>query len=585
MSHLPIDYQVKFLEKELDCILEGWKDYLETLLCDHFVQGTAFAGRVTAMDRQDNLLIRFRKDHTPRLNMSVMVFTFRPHTLMEGPPSGWRLSYGAFRSEAVVSATPAFPIYYLQKEDPDWVWMGFGGVEVGFSDTVGPLVERGIPVPVVIGEDDPPFKYLQNLLHYTRSFPEDSLLQLDLSRKDVDAWTPENHRDAGSLEGPLIEALKDPGTVLVQGPPGTGKSHLISSVVGHFCARNFRVAICALANKALAEVAEKPGLRDLLSGEKVSKTGLSVNEARMLQGLQLARELGAPPGHVLLSTFYKLSDRLTSLSAEEEGIKPFDLLVIEEASQAFLTTISGFSRLAHRVLVVGDPMQLPPHTCNNTGALAEVHRDLPFFVTGMAALALNASFPAYRLTGTWRLLPPAAALTGLFYQNSLHAIGTHGGDQRQWTELFGHRPAPDHGVFLCKADLLTDPHKEKAVLDGLMRYVKAFLDANASSEVAVLTGTRKELAALQKVFGVALGNQRRLLIETVDRVQGLTVDLVIAYLPGRVPQFEFQLNRFNVATSRARFLTILVVGTHTVHLRGIHHLVRNFISACPTINC
>lgn len=585
MSHLPIDKQVKFLEQELNCILKGWNDYLETLLCDHFAKGTAYAGRVTSLDRQGNLLIRFKKDRTPRLNMSVMVFTFKAHHLMVESPAEWNLSYSDFRREAVISSSQALPIYYLQKEDPDWVWMGFSGVEVGFSDKVGSLVGNGVFIPVVIGEDDPPFKYLQNLLYYTQSFPEDPLLHLDLSRKDMDAWRPENYGDAMSLEGTLIKALNDPGTVLVQGPPGTGKSHLIASLVRHFCARHFRVAKCALANKALVEVAEKPGLRDLVSDEKLSKTGLSGNESRGLPGLQLAKELGVPPGHVLLSTFYKLSDKLIGLPLEDDENKPFDLLVMEEASQAFLTTISGFSRLAHRVLVVGDPIQLPPHTCNNKEVLETIHRDLPFFVTGMAALGLNASMPAYRLTGTWRLLHPAVRLTGIFYQDSLHSIAQHGAMPVQWPELFGQRPTPEHGVILCKADLLSNNQKEKDVLNGLMRYVKAFLEANTSTEVAVLTGTKQELSSLQKAFGVGLGNQRRLLIETVDRVQGLTVDLVIAYLPGRVPWFEFQLNRFNVATSRARFLTVLVVGMHTNNVRGMHHLVRNFLSACPSINC
>ena len=40
-------------------------------------------------------------------------------------------------------------------------------------------------------------------------------------------------------------------------------------------------------------------------------------------------------------------------------------------------------------------------------------------------------------------------------------------------------------------------------------------------------------------------------IETIDRIQGMTVDYAILYVPGRNPGFALDERRFNVATSRS----------------------------------
>ena len=42
-----------------------------------------------------------------------------------------------------------------------------------------------------------------------------------------------------------------------------------------------------------------------------------------------------------------------------------------------------------------------------------------------------------------------------------------------------------------------------------------------------------------------------LTIETVDRIQGMTVDYAVLYIPGRNPGFALEERRFNVATSRS----------------------------------
>ena len=61
------------------------------------------------------------------------------------------------------------------------------------------------------------------------------------------------------------------------------------------------------------------------------------------------------------------------------GIPQYDLIVIEEASQVFLTAIVAFKSLGRLCLIVGDPMQLPPIVKLNN----------PFIIHGMFILRLK----------------------------------------------------------------------------------------------------------------------------------------------------------------------------------------------------
>lgn len=70
------------------------------------------------------------------------------------------------------------------------------------------------------------------------------------------------------------------------------------------------------------------------------------------------------------------------------------------------------------------------------------------------------------------------------------------------------------------------------------------------NEIAVLTPYIETLIHLQQNLK-SKTNSRNYLIESVDRVQGLDVDYCFYVIP-KSSSFSFNLNRFNVATSRAK---------------------------------
>ena len=99
-----------------------------------------------------------------------------------------------------------------------------------------------------------------------------------------------------------------------------------------------RICIAALTHKALMEAAVKDGLSEWSVKGKIRKTNVSTDESALVDGLKNHNVSNPiPEGELLLSTYYSLSKLLT----KNEKHVHFDLLIIEEASQAFLTTIAG----------------------------------------------------------------------------------------------------------------------------------------------------------------------------------------------------------------------------------------------------
>ena len=102
------------------------------------------------------------------------------------------------------------------------------------------------------------------------------------------------------------------------------------------------------------------------------------------------------------------------------GLPSYDLIVIEEASQAFLTTIAAFKQLGKKCLIVGDPMQLPPIVRLNNPMYNAWNVNTQ--VEGLKTFALGTDIKAYRIITTFRLTEKSAALTKIFYGNRFVSV-------------------------------------------------------------------------------------------------------------------------------------------------------------------
>jgi DNA replication ATP-dependent helicase Dna2 len=101
----------------------------------------------------------------------------------------------------------------------------------------------------------------------------------------------------------------------------------------------------------------------------------------------------------------------------------------------------------------------------------------------------------------------------------------------------------------------------RSIYDLTFSQINALLQINPKFEIAILSSTKKGVKLLRdNLLHKFNDKQDQILINTVDSVQGLTIDFCFyfAFSDGS-PAFSFKLNRFNVATSRARFCTLILL--------------------------
>lgn len=286
-------------------------------------------------------------------------------------------------------------------------------------------------------------------------------------------------------------------------------------------------------------------------------------------------------GELMCTTNYLLSGVFSERKISVNSIPSYDLIVIEEASQAFLTTISAFISLGKRCLIVGDPMQLPPidKTDNPMYNSWNVHTQLD----GLTTFALGSNVKSYRIVSTFRLTAKAAALTSIFYGERFVSVKN---DYLDYSLANGNLFPNGGGVlFYPTGDVRNGVYSEAA--DKIIRKVVSTLEEfYPNRSFAIITPFRASVTELQKRFSTS-DSTIDITIETIDRIQGMTVDYAILYLPGRDPAFALEDKHFNVGTSRSLSTTLIVSDLPLDELSNFHSvspMVLKFLSRCDRVD-
>ena len=72
-------------------------------------------------------------------------------------------------------------------------------------------------------------------------------------------------------------------------------------------------------------------------------------------------------------------------------------------------------------------------------------------------------------------------------------------------------------------------------------------------------------------------NNNNIDINTIDGVQGMTTQFTILFIPPRGESFYFNLNRFNVATSRSELCTLIVTDEIYKRILPVTGLVNKYL--------
>jgi rRNA-processing protein FCF1 len=88
--------------------------------------------------------------------------------------------------------------------------------------------------------------------------------------------------------------------------------------------------------------------------------------------------------------------------------------------------------------------------------------------------------------------------------------------------------------------------------------ISQILNCYPKFNISVLSKFRATVRMLQNCFISKFGGHNNVLIDTVERVQGMTCDICIYYIPNTMMGMSLEKSLFNVATSRAKQLTIII---------------------------
>lgn len=527
-----------FLSTEIETQVRSYEQIVNTKAMVLKDRGDVFVGMFIKINEQGFAIFKVREsDKMPRKN------SFWTAVYYIDPMSRFRqwgdLSWLEIREKYQKDFSDAYCCWLSKSEDEGFCLVGFKNITVEFANLLTPNTI------VAFGPNDPPLQYLKNLLTYTESASADHILDAELNTY---MWKPtpiEANENSNKL---LLEQLDDSCHLIIQGPPGTGKTYRMANLAKHLLDENKSVLVTALTNQALMELAAKEALEDYIKRGRVSKTSLTIDEARQLN-LQKVNENKCNPikGELTLASFYVSSGWPSDESA-------FDYVIMDEASQALYPMIAVSFKLGKKVVWVGDQKQLPPIVLTNEDIInGNNWKDI---VNGFNTLCNSTDYKSFLLKNTFRLTKRGAECTGVFYDNLLHSVSEY---QTTPTNIswINHQGGP-------MMEYVALPLGEKApevAIHVILSKVKDILATSSKASIAVLCKFKDSIRALQKAFLLGLSVKElpdNIKIETVDRVQGLTIDYCFFLIPNVSTRYSLQSELFNVATSRARYNTIIV---------------------------
>ncbi len=530
-----------------------------------------------------HVIINFFRNRAPRLKMlkSVVVIKKAARDLLGSRFSEWDCSLLDFmRNDEFHSASSEIlPLYYLRRDDPDHDYVGCSSVSMSLFQLMRSLTEKGIHVPVIIYTSFPPVEYFRNLSCYLGAHSEDEELLMK-PKMAYEDWHPVelsyDSSNESAIADTVMRTLDDEGVCILQGPPGSGKSYTIAQIAAHYLNEGKTVCATTMANKGLMELAQQPPLKGILSAGRIAKTNLSADEKKSVKTLkQPADGLAVPAGEMLCATNYVLSFAFSDKYTREHGSPSYDLVIIEEASQAFLTSIIGFKSLGKKCLIVGDPMQLPPIVVNPKKS-EYLTWNVAIQADGLRTFALGSVTRAFRITTTFRLTEKSAELTGLFYDNRFRSVRREMLDYSK--SVLPFFPA-EGGVLYHETNDFTNGICSETSLKIIEQIVNDLEKNYPERSLAIISPFRDTVKQLQKRF-LTDTKISDLTVETIDRIQGMTVDYAILYIPGRNPGFALDERRFNVATSRSRSTTFILSDIPLTDFHSLSPKVAKFLSGC-----
>lgn len=538
---------INLIQDELIYQTNEFEKLLKKQAAKMFVENQLYLCRYQGYDEvRGNIIVKF--DHkicsAPRKNENLQCFV---SSIQDDNVKNWGgLTYESLRTK-VATQFECKTVFFTYENDHTIV--GLSGVKV---EDIEKYEKNAL---VFLAPTDPPLQYLMNLVDFLKQVKPNTnkILELNINNPN---WKPQPLVIDENFVSNIQFDFFENDTIIIQGPPGTGKTYLMALLCKVLLKSNFRILVTALTNRALIELAEKEHLKSSLEQGKVFKSALTADESKnkKTKGLQSFKSLSKQQPPLLLTTYYIMSQIATKAVVDEH----FDYIIVEEASQAFLSTIALTRKLGKKCIIIGDINQLEP--IFHKEYAPEDTNNYHWMICGLKAISFylpNAK--QYILTESYRLTENSIKGTNLFYGDVLKSKS----DVKLPLD-FSNFPLLNKyldnygGSSLVRFKLSEGRLPSFECSDFIVKLIDQIKQFDNKAEIAVLAFHKDSIRFLQKEIYSKCVNTENVFIETIDRIQGLTTDFCIFFVPAESVPFALQANRFNVATSRAKICTLIV---------------------------
>lgn len=362
----------------------------------------------------------------------------------------------------------------------------------------------------------------------------------------------------------------DHSYLFVQGPPGSGKTWTGARLIVSLLNGGKRVGVTAPSHRAIHNLLEE--VERVAIEEGITFTGIkkrSTSDETAFDGRFITSESS---NSVCEQSDAQLIAGTGWLFARSAFDQCLDYLFIDEAGQTSLADTVAVGTAAQNIILLGDPQQLPhvtqsPHP-DGSGCSVLAH------LLGDAATV--AEDRGTFLSNSWRMHPDVCRFVSeLSYDGRL--VSATGCEQQRV-----RAPGLD-GTGLCYVPVEHRHNSQQAPEEAaaIAKLVTTLLGGAASvtdrhgieraltaADILVITPYNMQVRCLRELLPTAVE------IGTVDRFQGREAAVVFFSMTSSsgddVPrglEFLFNQNRFNVAISRAKCLSVLVCSPQLLESR------------------
>jgi DNA replication ATP-dependent helicase Dna2 len=389
---------------------------------------------------------------------------------------------------------------------------------------------------------------------------------------------------------------------LLWGPPGTGKTSMMlkSWMWYYFTQTKDRIVLLAYTNKAVDEICEALHA----SGPEVSEhyirigsraaTGDSYRHRLLEQVIEPMRKR-AEIKELLEKTRIFVAT-ISSLQGKSElfHLIPFDVAIMDEASQLLEPTVVGLLTRFKKTILIGDHMQLPAVSVQPE-KLGKIKPDQEWGRRiGLSDMSMSYFERLYRLYQArgWHQLIGILSEQGRMHVDIMQFANQHVyngqlqvvDDARQSVSLSQVLPGETAALFrerlifvpsvstLAETYLKTNQHEALIVIKLIAGWNAKIRAHNLDWSIGVITPFRAQIAAITYLAHVQGIDLSHVTIDTVERYQGGARDIIIMSSTVNSQQTLSRITsvnadgvdrKLNVAVTRARQQFILI-GTEKI---------------------